>query len=315
MTLYHLKPTEQTLHGSFSREHAPILTIASGDSVSFRTPDAGWGMEAPSLSGEERRRYPRREGAIDAGHALVGPVAIERAKPGMTLAVTIERLVPGSYGWTQSGGWDSVFHRHFGTTEGKHLLVWSLDRETGLARNQVGHAVTMRPFLGVMGMPPDEAGLLSTAPPRLCGGNLDCKELVVGTTLYLPIMVEGGLFSTGDGHAAQGDGEMCGTAIECPMEEAVLRFDLLEELTLTAPRARTASSWITLGVDEDLDRACYMAANGMIDLIMAQYDVGRKEALGLASVAVDLRITQIVNGVQGVHAVLADGAISHSSLP
>jgi acetamidase/formamidase len=175
--------------------------------------------------------------------------------------------------------------------------------------NQHGHTIALKPFMGVMGMPPDEAGFLSTAPPRYCGGNLDCKELVAGTTLYLPIAVHGGLFSVGDGHAVQGDGEVCVTAIECPMERVSLTFSLQESQTIATPRARVKDGWITLGLDEDLDEACFKALEEMLNLMGELHGLDRKTALGLASLAVDMRITQIVNGTQGVHAVLRDDAL------
>jgi acetamidase/formamidase len=170
--------------------------------------------------------------------------------------------------------------------------------------------VKLNPFMGVMGMPPDLPGIHPTSPPRFCGGNIDCKELLAGTSLHLPVSVPGALFSIGDGHAAQGDGEISGMAIECPMDRVEFRLILHPKLSLAAPRARLPNAWLTFGFDEDLDEATVMAVNGMLDLLMDRVSCSRKEALGLASVAVDLRITQIVNGVRGVHAVLADDAIS-----
>ena len=158
-------------------------------------------------------------------------------------------------------------------------------------------------------MPPPEPGVHSTGPPRRCGGNIDCKELVAGTTLYLPISVDGALFSAGDGHARQGDGEVSGTAIECPLERAELTLTLRDDLTLETPRAETPSAWITFGFDEDLDAAALFATAAMVDLMKRELDVGHREAFALASVAVDLRVTQVVNGVKGVHAVLERDAI------
>ena len=159
-----------------------------------------------------------------------------------------------------------------------------------------------------MGMPPDEPGRHSTGPPRRCGGNIDCKELVAGTTLYLPISVDGALFSAGDGHAAQGDGEVSGTAIECPVERAELTLEL-SDLELRTPIARTETSWIAFGFSEDLDLAAEEAMATMLDLMERELELERDYALALSSVVVDLRVTQIVNGVKGVHAVLRDDAI------
>src|SRR5439155_8973789 len=145
--------------------------------------------------------------------------------------------------------------------------------------------------------PPDEPGLHSTGPPRVWGGNLDCKELVAGSTLFLPIPVAGALFSVGDGHAAQGDGEVCMTAIECPMDRVELTFRLHSDLRLTAPRAHTAAGWLTFGLHEDLNEATCLAVDAMLELMHEQYALDRADALALASLVVDLRITQIVNGV------------------
>jgi acetamidase/formamidase len=139
---------------------------------------------------------------------------------------------------------------------------------------------------------------------------MDCKELVAGSTLYLPISVPGALFCVGDGHAAQGDGEVCTTAVECPMERVVLTLDLRDDLQLATPRAHTSTGWITLGFDTDLDEAALIAMNAMLELIGEQYGLKRAEALALASVVVDLRITQVCNGVRGVHALLPHGAIT-----
>ena len=173
-------------------------------------------------------------------------------------------------------------------------------------RSHLGDELALRPFLGVMGMPPDEPGEHSTIPPRVCGGNLDCRELVRGSTLYLPIAVEGALFSCGDGHAAQGDGEVSGTAIECPMERVELTFGL-SELQLTTPIARDADgAWITLGLHEDLDEAAVIALNAMLELLGRERGLSRRDALALASLQVDLRITQMVNQVCGVHAILRE---------
>jgi acetamidase/formamidase len=188
-------------------------------------------------------------------------------------------------------------------------LLWSLDRDRMIGRDQFGHEVPLKPFLGVIGMPPAEPGRHPTPPPRPTGGNIDCKELVAGSILYLPIAVPGALVSVGDGHALQGDGEVSGVAIECPMDLAVLTFDLRRDLPITTPRAETPIGWLTFGFDESLDEAMLIALEAMIDLMHEQHDLPRAQALALASLLVDLRITQVVNGVRGVHAVLPHGAL------
>jgi acetamidase/formamidase len=146
-------------------------------------------------------------------------------------------------------------------------------------------------------------------PPRRSGGNVDCRLLVAGTTLYVPIPVDGALLMLGDGHAAQGDGEVSGTAIECPLEAAQVTLELRDDLDLRMPLARTADAWVAFGFDEELDRAAELALETMLDLMERELDVGRRDALALASVAVDLHVTQVVNEAKGVHAVLRDGAI------
>jgi acetamidase/formamidase len=298
------------LCGVISREHTPILTIASGDSVRFRTLDAGWGLEQIVPPPQVRRKFEPR-GEHDQGHALIGPVAIAGARPGSVLEIQISAIRTGNYGFTFAGGWPHPVNERFGIVEEKNetALVWTLDAERMVGHNQHGHTVALHPFMGVMGLAPDEAGLLPTSPPRFCGGNLDCKELVAGTSLFLPVAVEGGFFYVGDGHGAQGDGEVSVTAIECPMDQVDLTFFVHDHFKLSMPRAKTAEGWLTLGVHENLEEAMYLALEGMVQLIDEMYQVGRTQALALASVTVDMRITQIVNGVRGVHAVLPHGAI------
>lgn len=311
-TTHILEPTRENLVGSFSRDHQPILTIQSGDTVRYHTLDAGWGLE-PLLSVEHRltrAQVQPREPERDDGHCLTGPIWIEGAKPGMTLAVHIGTILPGSYGFTFSGGWPHAVNKHFGIENEGTLHAWTLNADTMTARNQHGHTVRLRPFLGIMGMPPDEPGTHPTPPPRPFGGNLDCKELIAGTTLYLPIPVEGGLFYAGDGHAAQGDGESSVTAIECPMEHAELTFEVIDDMPLTLPRARTSEGWLAFGLHTDLHEAAYLALENMLALLYEHYGLARVDALALASVTVDLRVTQIANGVVGIHAVLPDGAIN-----
>ena len=311
MANYSIQPKRRSLHGKFSPEHSPVLTIESGDSVVYSTLDAAWNLptEAHRAATDPPVKFEPRHPENDQGHALCGPIAIAGAEPGMTLEIHIDDVRPGRRGWTSAGGWQHPVHVRLGLTANESMLVWTLDADAGTGRDQHGHEVTLHPFMGVMGMPPAEPGLHSTAPPRVTGGNLDCKELVAGTTLFLPIAVPGGLFSVGDGHAAQGDGEVCVTAIECPMDRVALTFRLHPDLALSSPRARTPTAWITFGLHEDLQEATYLALDAMLGLIGEQFGVERGEALALASVVVDMRVTQIVNGVRGVHAVLPHSAI------
>ncbi len=255
MPLYTVEAEQRTLHGAFSRDIAPILTIESGDTVRFRTLDADWNL-APRQStryDQPPAQFTPRPAGQENGHALYGPVAINGAEPGMTLAVQINRVKPGQWGFTAVGGWPHQVNMRLRVADQGTYLLWTLDITRLRGQNQYGQSVALQPFMGVMGMPPAEPGLHSTVPPRVTGGNLDCKELVAGSTLYLPIAVPGGLFSIGDGHARQGDGESCVTAIECPMACVELTFQLHPTLHLTTPRAHTPAGWLTFGLHEDLD--------------------------------------------------------------
>jgi acetamidase/formamidase len=291
-----------------------VLTIDSGDRVRYRLLDAGWNLAPPEPGGDHPPKFAGRVPELDAGHALCGPVAIRGAEPGMTLEVEIGALRTGAWGWTFAAGWETPLNRRLGVADGEMaLLRWGLDPDRGVGRDQHGREVRLRPFLGVIGMPPAEPGRHPTSPPRRTGGNIDCKELVAGSRLFLPIEVAGGLVSVGDGHALQGDGEVSGMAIECPMEVAELTFRLHPGLAIARPRAETphpeGPRTLTFGFDEDLDEAMAQALEGMLDLLEERHGLERREALALASVVVDLRITQVVNGVRGVHAVLPSGVL------
>lgn len=284
MALHEIPLERRNLHGHFSRDLEPVLEIDSGDSVRISTPNAGWYLASGEL-------FEPRDERLDAGHALAGPILVRGAAEGGTLAVRIDEVVPGPWGVTFGGG--------------EHMLRWKLDGGRGRCGS---YEVELRPFLGVMGMPPVGHGVHSTGPPRPQGGNIDCADLVAGTTLFLPIPYDGAAFSAGDGHARQGHGEVSGTAIECPAD-ATLTLSLADDPSLTWPIALTADAWIAFGFDEDLDRAAEIAIEGMLALMAREHGVEGGDALALASVAVDLRVTQVVNGVRGVHAVLRHDAI------
>jgi acetamidase/formamidase len=246
-------------------------------------PNAGWDVG-------RGQPFESRSPELDTGHALAGPIEVRGARAGRVLEVRIEEVVPASWGVTYGGP--------------DHKIDWELADGVGRA---LGREIRLAPFLGVLGMPPSEPGDHSTIPPRSSGGNIDCKELVAGTTLYLPIPVDGALFSAGDGHAAQGDGEVSGTAVEAPVE-AQVTLGVRDDLVLEWPAARIDGAWLTFGFDEHLGLAARIAVDGMLDLMEREHGLSRPDALGLASVVVDLRVTQVVNRVLGVHAVLRDDA-------
>lgn len=308
-TLHHLNAESNNLHGYFSRDLPPVLTINPGDTVCFQCLDSGWGLEPHNGIDMQRREMPRRNAELDNGHALTGPVTIRGAKAGQTLAVHINVLEVGQWGTTFIGGWQNDWNDRLGISKDGIFHIWTFDHATQMAHNQRGHSVKIRPFMGVYGMPANLPGTQSTIPPRRTGGNIDCKELIAGSTLYLPIEVDGALFSVGDGHTVQGNGEVCITAIECPMERVELTFDLLDDMPLTTPVANTPAGWLTLGFHEDLDEATVIALEAMLALMKHLHGLERLDALALASLTVDLCITQVVNGVRGVHALLPHGAI------
>jgi len=309
-TTHLLEPHRGTLHGHFARDLAPVVTIDPGDTVRFRTLASGWHLDdGPVDDVAAVPLFPGRVSPQDDGHALVGPVAIRGARPGMTLEIGIGAMVPGPVGRCFAGGRPTPLNERLGLAGDSVMHAWALDPAAGTARNQHGHTVALAPFMGVLGCAPDEPGVLSTVPPRACGGNIDCRELVAGSTLFLPIAVEGALFSTGDGHGAQGDGEVGGTAIECAMERVDLTFALRDDLPLTTPLARTPAGWVAMGFHADLDEAAAIALEAMLAFIGPRLGLGREDALALCSVAVDLRVTQIVNEVKGVHALLTPEAV------
>jgi acetamidase/formamidase len=281
----HDLPLEQrTLHGHFSRDLEPVLAVDPGDSVHVDVPNAGWYLD----SGDQ---FASRDPTVDDGHALAGPIEVRGARAGEALAVQIDEVQPGSWGET--------------LTEPPHRLRWALG--DGVARCE-GFTVALRPFFGVLGMPPPEPGIHSTIPPRPWGGNIDCKELVAGAILFLPVPVDGAMFSIGDPHGAQGDGEVCGTAIECPARGRVT-LDVRDDLSLEWPIARIDDAWLTFGFDPNLGRAARIAVDGMLGLMRREHGLSRADALALASLVVDLRVTQVVNDILGVHAVLRDGSL------
>lgn len=264
MALHELPLDASVLHGHFSRELEPVLSVDPGDSVRFSVPNARW-----DLSPDEQ--LASRNPELDTGHALAGPIEVRGARADQTLVVRIDEVLPGPWGVTRS--------------EPPHRIDWEL--RDGLGHG-AGRRIRLAPFLGVLGMPPSDPGTHSTVPPRPSGGNIDCKELVAGTTLFLPIPVDGALFSAGDGHAAQGDGEVSGTAVETPVT-AQVTLDVRDDLPLEWPAARIDGAWLTFGFHEHLGLAARIAVDGMLDLMEREHGVTRADALGLASVAVDLR--------------------------
>jgi acetamidase/formamidase len=322
MATHSIELGPSSLRGYFSRDLPPVVTIDPGDSVRCQTLDAGWGALRQADPFGTPVAFEPRDTARDFAHALTGPIAVRGARPGMTLEIRFRTIRVSNWGWSAGETLPSQFDARLGLVggasgppavitvpTGDQVTLWDLDADKQLARTHSGLSIATRPFLGIVGMPTGEPGIQTTFPPRFCGGNMDCKELVEGSSLYLPVAVEDGLLSLGDGHAVQGDGEVAGPALACPMERVEVEIHLHRELHLKMPRANTPIGWLTFGFHADVNEAWAQATEDMVRLMCELYHLSAKAALALASLVVDLRITQVVNGVRGVHAVLPHGAI------
>ena len=324
---HHVKLTpENSAIGNFPAQKQPILTIRSGDTVKFDTgggagwqrskadPDA-WLKEhhvpitadaAPVRETIEVLEKTERYAGIEGGHLLVGPVAIEGAMPGDSIEVRVLLVEPripyGTTGRTPGRGLKQLELPEDQRPPAK-VTVLDLERDVGLFAP--GVEVPLGPFMGVMALlPPDSDGPnRRSGPPGLFAGNLDLKELTTGSTLYIPVFHPGGLFYTGDAHAAQGDGEISGTAIETA-NTAILQFILHKGKTLSAPRVETATHYIAIGLDPDLDNAMQMAYDQTVEWLAELKGFDSATTTPLASIGIDYRITQIVDGTKGVHAMI-----------
>jgi len=295
--------------GYFDSKREPALTIESGDTVVIDTVSGGpevlpkGDFHIPPELHEIHQRCEQKM----PGHILTGPVAIKGAKPGHVLEVRIQDVQ-----LRQNWGYN-VIRPLAGTLpydfEQMRLLNIPLDIEAGVANLPWGLDLPLSPFFGVMGVaPPANWGRISSIMPRAHAGNIDNKELVAGTTLYLPVFNESALFSCGDGHGAQGDGEVCITAIETALR-GTFQFIVRDDLEFTYPRAETTSHFITMGMDPDLDQCVIMALRDMIVLLGETAQLSREDAYTLCSLAGDLRVTQTVNGCKGVHMMMAKSLV------
>ena len=307
MATTRLDPTPATTAHVFSRDHTPVLTVEPGDSVIVRSLDASGYLARQEEPGQQQPRL-HPEGL---GHCLTGPIAVTGARPGQLLAVRLDSLRPDDWGWTVAGAHDTPISRRLGLAEGPpSWLLWELDADRGKGTESRGFVRDLAPFLGVLGVAPAEPGEHSTIPPRAgSGGNIDCKELVASATLYLPVAVPEALLYLGDGHAAQGDGEVGGTAIECGMTTKVT-VDLVPDRPLATVHAETPAGRITFGFDADLNVATGDALDAMVTWMAGLYDLDLATALALASTCVDLRVTQVANQTWGVHALLPTSSIA-----
>lgn len=306
MAEHHLNAEPGTVTDVFCAASPPVLTVEPGDTVVVHSLDASGHLERQRTPGEKRPLLL----ADRRGHCLVGPIAVRGAEPGTALSVRLDSLRPDEWGYTVAAAGDTPLNRRLGLAgSDPSWLLWELDADRLTGTNQYGHTVSLAPFLGVIGMPPPEPGEHSTIPPRVeGGGNIDCRELVAGSTLFLPVTVPGALLCVGDGHAAQGDGEVSGTAIECGMTTR-LRIGLEPAPPVGGAHAVTPVGRVTFGFSEDLNEASAQALAAMLEWMESLYDLERAAALALASTAVDLRVTQVANRTWGVHAVLRNGVV------
>jgi acetamidase/formamidase len=293
---------DYTIHGrnhhfGWDRSIPPAMRVAPGSTIEFECLDSSGGqLTASSAVGDVA--------ALDFAriNPVTGPIFVEGAEPGDALKVTIREFKPSGFGWTANIPGFGLLADQFTETA---LRVWSYDRDTmePAAWSPYGR-VPLKPFAGTIGCALAEPGLHSVVPPRRVGGNLDIRDLSAGTTLYLPIEVEGALFSVGDTHAAQGDGEVCGTAIESPMN-VVATLDLVKGANLRFPRFSTpgpvtrhldAKGYeVTTGIGADLFEGARAAVADMIDVVSAMTGMSAVDAYMLLSVCGDLRISEIVD--------------------
>jgi acetamidase/formamidase len=308
---YRLKVGPKTVvWGYYAASAQPALRVHSGDIVEIETVITNSparleaaGVPAGQIEPALRAIYNEVTDKGPGGHILTGPVYIEGAEPGDTLEVRIKEVrlaIPYAYNGFRPGA--GFLPDEFPYSR---MKIVPLDRERLVGRFSERIEIPLRPFFGSMGVAPPEAnGRISSAPPWFHAGNLDNKEFVAGTTLYIPVHARGALFEVGDGHAAQGNGEVDITALETSLT-GVFQFVVRKDLHLRWPRGETTTHYITMGLHEDLREATKIAVLEMIDFLVNQKRLTRDDAYMLTSAAADLSITQLVDGNKGVHAMVA----------
>lgn len=312
MTTHRLLSSPETVHwGWFDAALPHVLTIESGDRVTIESISGG----PPNLPGEgyhvppellevhakSQRRMP--------GHILTGPVGVRGAQPGDVLEVRIiDVQLKQDWGYTVVRPLAGALPLDIESSE---QIITRLDGEKNEGELPWGLRIALRPFFGVMGVaPPKSWGAISSIQPRAHGGNIDNKHLGPGATLYLPVFNEGAGFSVGDGHAVQGDGEVCTTAIETALT-GTFELRVRKDLSLDFPAAETPSHLITMGMDPSLDAATKDALRRMVDRVMQATGLSRNRAFMLMSMVADVHVTQLVNEHKGIHVMMPKSALGH----
>jgi len=308
---HRLEATPSTVaYGYYWSETKPVLRIASGDILDVdtlltSTPDRleKAGIPAAQVQPSLRAIVEHVKDRGPGGHILTGPVHVEGAEPGDALEVRVLSIdLPIEYGYNGCSG----FIRE-NCDQSAGLRIIRMDRKRLIGHFAPGIEIPLRPFFGSMGVaPPPARGRVSSSPPDIHAGNLDNKELVAGTILWIPVHVPGALFQIGDGHAAQGDGEVDQTAIETSLRGRV-QLTVRKGMTLTWPRAETPTHFISMGTDLDLTKATRIAIQEMVDFLVATKKMDKHTAYQLTSVAGDVAITQLVDGTMGVHVKMPTG--------
>jgi acetamidase/formamidase len=307
--VHRLEATPSTVaYGWYDAAAAPVLRIASGDIIDVDTlltntpaglTRAGVPADQIQASLKAITEQVPREKRGPGGHILTGPIFVEGAAPGDALEVkvlSIDLAIP--YGYNGCSGY---LRENCDANSPSRTRIIPLDRKTMTAAFAPGIVIPLRPFFGSMGVaPPPEAGRISSNPPWIHAGNLDNRALVAGTTLFIPVHAPGALFEVGDGHAAQGDGEVNQTAIETSLRGR-LQLTVKKGMKLAWPRAETPAEYISMGTDEDLVKATKIAIQEMIDFLVAEKKLDRMSAYQLTSIAGNVAMTQLVDGKVGVH--------------